>query len=202
MKKLIIMAGILGVFLCAFAANLSALELSADLVIKDGNRTEEGSLAVKGEKYRIQSKSKGGEYSILRGDKKISWTIVPAEKAYIEMPFDPAKQKVISEKLDGEVSRKLVGTETISGFSAKKYEVIVMDQGIEQKMYQWVATEIAFPIRFSTLDGKATMEYLNIKRSVDDNVFELPKGYEKISVPLPPGFPGIPDDDVPAPKKK
>ena len=118
------------------------------------------------------------------------------------MPFDPSKQKVISEKLDGEVSRKLVGTEIISGFSAKKYEVTVVDQGIEQKMYQWIATEIAFPIRFSTLDGKMTMEYLNIKRSVDDNVFELPKGYEKISVPLPPGFPGIPDDDLPAPQKK
>jgi hypothetical protein len=167
MKKLTMTAGILGVFLFVFTTNISALELSADFVAKDGNHTEEGSLVVKGEKYRIQSKSKGGEYSILRGDKKISWTIVPAEKAYIEMPFDPSRQKVISEKLDNEVSRKPLGTETISGFSAKKYEVIVNNHGIEEKMYQWIATEINFPIKFAAFDGKMTMEYRNIKLSAE-----------------------------------
>jgi len=201
MKKLTGIAGILGVLLCSLAAGVSAVELSADFIIKNGNQIEEGSMAVKGEKYRLQSKNKN-EYSIFRGDKKISWMIIPAEKAYTEMPFDPSRQKVISEKLENEVSRKLLGTETVSGFSSKKYEVTVKNQGKEEKMYQWIAAEINFPIRFSTLDGKATMEYLNIKRSADDSVFELPKGYEKISIPFPPGFPGVPDDDEPAPKKK
>jgi outer membrane lipoprotein-sorting protein len=200
MKKLMVVAGILGVLLSSLFTDVYALELSADFVMKNGNHTEEGSIAIKGEKYMMQSKNKPS-YSILRGDKKVSWMIIPVEKSYMEMPFDPSKQKVISEKLENEVSRKLVGTETVSGFSTKKYEVTVKNSGIEEKIYQWVATEINFPVRFSSLDGKMFMEYRNIKSSADDSVFELPKGYENISVPLPPGFPDIPDDEQVLKKK-
>lgn len=187
---------------CLFlSGDCPALELSADFTIRDGNRTEEGSLAIKGGKYRVQSKGRD-EYTIFRGDRKISWFIVPSEKACMEMPFDPEKQKIVSEKLEGEVSRKLLGTETVSGLSAKKYEVTVKQQGADKKMYQWVAADIDFPVKISSADEKMTMEYRNIKRSADDSLFEMPKGYEKISVPIPPGFPGIPDDDPPTPKKK
>ena len=40
----------------------------------------------------------GSEYAIIRHDKNKSWIVIPDQKAYIEMPFDPKKKPAIEEK--------------------------------------------------------------------------------------------------------
>ena len=90
----------------------------------------------------------------------------------------------------GEVSRKLIGAETIDGHPTQKYEVTYTEAGKTEKMYQWMATDIKFPIKMAAVDGTWTMEYKNIKMgSQPARLFELPSDYKKMVTPSMPGMP-------------
>lgn len=56
------------------------------------------------------------------------------------------------------------------------------------KSHQWVATDIHFPIKTAAIDGSWSMEYRNIRMGPKpDSLFEIPKGYQKTTVPARPG---------------
>ncbi len=168
--------------LLGFALVAEAIELSADMVTREGEQKQTGKLYVKGNKYRIETKS-GSEYAIIRHDKNKSWIVMPEQKAYIEMPFDPKKKPVIEEKqiLDG--NRKLLGDETINGHATKKYEVTAAGGAPGESVYQWVATDINFPVKTMAVNGSWSVEYSNIRMSAPDSLFEIPEAYEKIPMP-------------------
>ena len=168
--------------LLAFVFCAEAVELSADMITRDGEQKQTGKLYVKGNKYRIESKS-GPDYAIIRHDKNKSWIVMPDQKAYIEMPFDPRKKPAIEERQWLEGSRKLLGSETINGHAAKKYEVTVTGGEPGESFYQWVAPDINFPIKTAAVNGNWSIEYSNIKLSVPDSLFEIPETYEKIAMP-------------------
>jgi hypothetical protein len=110
---------------------------------------------------------------------------MPKQKSYIEMKFDPSKDQSPREKVQGEVSRKLIGSETVDGHPTKKYEVTVRDGKKQMKTFQWLATDLNnFPIKTAAVDGGWAMEYRNIKMgSQPDSLFEAPKGYKKTAMP-------------------
>jgi hypothetical protein len=168
--------------LLAFVFCAEAAELSADMIARDGEQKQTGKLYVKGNKYRVDSKSTSG-YAIIRHDKNKSWIVMPDQKAYIEMPFDPRKKPAIEERQWQEGNRRLLGSETINGHVTKKYEVTVAGGEPGESFYQWVAPDINFPIKTAAVDGNWSIEYSNIKMSVPDSLFEIPETYEKISMP-------------------
>ncbi|MGD0231140.1 MAG: DUF4412 domain-containing protein [Syntrophorhabdales bacterium] len=169
--------------LFALALRAGAVELSADMVTKDGEQKQTGKLYVKGNKYRIEMKS-GSEYAIIRHDKNKSWIVIPEQKAYIEMTFDPKKKPAIEERQATEGNRKFLGSEVVNGHPTKKYEVAAKAGEPGDPFYQWVASDINFPIKTTAVNGNWSIEYRNIKTSVPDNLFEIPDAYEKISLPL------------------
>ncbi len=85
------------IFLLTLALQAAAFELSADMITKEGEQKLTGKLYVKGNKYRIEMKS-GSEYAIIRHDKNKSWIVIPDQKAYIEMPFDPKRKPAIEDR--------------------------------------------------------------------------------------------------------
>jgi hypothetical protein len=170
-----------GFVLCA-----EAVELSADMIMRDGEQKQAGKLYVKGNKYRIDTKN-GSEYAIIRHDKNKSWIVMPEQKTYIEMPFDPKKKPAIEERRLQDGNRKLLGSETINGHATKKYEVTASRGEPADSFYQWVAPDINFPIRTAAVNGNWSIEYSNIRTSVPDSLFEIPETYEKISMPLSAG---------------
>jgi hypothetical protein len=105
----------------------------------------------------------------------------------------------VTPRMKDEVSRKFIGDEIVDGHKTKKYEVTLTSGPKTDNVYQWVRTDMDFPVKTADVDGKWSLEYKNIGRTVSDSLFELPAGHERISVPLPPGFPGIPEDDTPPP---
>lgn len=181
MRSILLGFGVL-LLVAVFAAPLAAYELSADMITKDGDQKQTGKLYVKGKKYRIEMKS-GTEYAIIRHDKNKSWIVVPEQKAYIEMPFDPKKTPAIEEKDFSSTNRKLLGTETIDGRRTNKYHVTARDGREETSFYQWVASDLNFPVKTAATNGSWSIEYQNIKTSVPDSMFELPENYEKITMP-------------------
>jgi hypothetical protein len=182
------------VVLLCFGTTIGAIEISADIVMKERGNVQNGKVYIKGEKHRMQVTGQS-EYTIIRPDKKVTWMVIPGEKAYMEMPYNPAQKPLAGEKVDGEVSRKLIGSETIDGHPAKKYEIIAKTRNRTETIHQWIATDLDFPIKTSAVDNSWTVEYKNVGKSVQDSLFEVPAAYEKMSIPMPPGFPGIPDMD-------
>ncbi len=166
-----------------------ALEFSADAVTTAQGRTMNSKMFVKDKKSRMEMQGRPG-YTIMRGDKEVVWMVNPDQKSYMEMKLDPTRKPKVEEKIQGEVSRKLVGSETIDKHPAQKYEVTYTVQGKTEKMYQWIATDINFPVKSASVDGSWTTEYKNIKMGgQSDDLFEVPAGYKKSTMPAMPAMP-------------
>jgi hypothetical protein len=149
-----------------------------------------GKIYMKGDKIRTDTPGQSS-YSIVRQDKNVMWLVTPDKKSYLEMPYDPTQKPEAGEKVKGEVSRKLIGKETIDGHPTEKYLITSKDAGKTREHYQWVATDLNFPIKTAAVDGSYSVEYRNIKKSVSDSMFELPSGYQKMTIPAMPKMGGM-----------
>ena len=199
MKRYCLLYHLIVLFVLTFFGKGYCAEISADVLIRQGSSVNKGRIYVKGEKQRIEAEGQG--ITIIRGDKNVAWTLIPEEKSYMEMPLgpNPGQKLEVTSKMKDEVSRKFIGEETVEGYKTKKYEVTLASGPKTEKVFQWVWTAMDFPIKMADVGGKWGLEYKNVAKTVSDSLFELPAGYERISVPLPPGFPGIPEDDTPPP---
>ena len=170
-------------FLFAVIAGAYAVELTADMVSKEGKITRNGKIYVKESKARVE-KGSTPLYIIVRGDKGVLWQINNAEKTYIEAKLTPDMKPLIEEKFAGETGRKQVGTETINGYAAKKYEVTVTRGKKAETLTQWYSTEYAFTVKVS--GNNWSTEYKNIKKGgVADSLFELAAGLVKDTSEVP-----------------
>ncbi len=161
-----------------------AIEFSADMFIQPKDEEPlKGKIYVKGDKVRQEMTEEGEvQIMIIRPDKKVTWMIIPEDKTYLEMPYQ-AEDKTFEEwTAEKESKAKLLGEETVSGLQSRKYESI--EDG--EKTYFWISKKFPFPVKVE--DAEVTMEYRNIKEgSVPDSLFELPSGYEKMTMPMMPG---------------
>ena len=175
MKRFLMVAVCVLVYGAAVLSCAFALDITADMITKEGKITRNGKIYLKDNKYRSE-KGSTPIYTIVRGDKGLLWQINGAENTYIEAKLTPAAKPWIDEKIYGEVARKEVGTETVNDHPTKKYEVTVK-QGSKNDIYhQWFATDIRFPMKVANANGKWSVEYKNIKNGAPDNVFNLPAG--------------------------
>ncbi len=164
-------------------------EFSAKMVNLTDGRTATTKVYMKAEKIRFDNEMAGGSYTIVRQDLKKVWMVMTASKSYMEMAMPKEQEsKIPAEKMKGEVSRKVIGSETINGHPTTKYEVTVNAAEKVMTFYQWWATDINFPIKTAAVDGKWSMEYQEINiGSQPDNLFDEPAGYKKVDMPAMPG---------------
>jgi outer membrane lipoprotein-sorting protein len=200
MKKLVF--SVVGVCVWAlFAASAFALDLSSDIVSTSQGHKQTSKMYLQGTKARMEHGQQPG-YTIMRPDKNMVWMVMPDQKSYMEMRFDPSKQPKTGEKVNGEVSRKLIGSETVDGHPCQKYEVTYKDKETSQKMYQWMATDIKFPVKTAAVDGSWMVEYRNIKMGAQpDSLFEVPAGFKKMSMSfsgMAAGAAGLKQNQAPA----
>jgi len=161
-------------FLFAVIAGAYAVELTADMVSKEGKITRNGKIYVKDSKVRVE-KGSTPLYTIVRGDKGLYWQINNAEKTYIEAKLTPDMKPLIEEKFAGETGRKQVGTETVNGYAAKKYELTLPKGKKAEAITHWYSTEYAFTVKVA--GSNWSTEYKNIKKGgVSDSLFDLAKG--------------------------
>jgi len=172
-------------FVFLFAGTVSAIEFSADTITTfKGEQQTKGKMYYKPDRFRMDMKVHEEMIVITRIDKKVLWNIMTKEKMYMEMPFDLKNKPKVEEKFEGEIDRKEVGRETIDGHPTIKYLITYKVDNKKDQVYQWMATDINFPVKTSAVDGSWTHEFRNVKIAAQpDSLFEVPAGYQKMQMP-------------------
>ncbi len=183
---------IAGLVLGAFGTGCLAADFSADFVVKSKGEDEiVGKVFVKGQKIR-QEIEEGDEKQVLiiRPDKGVTWMLTSEDKSYMEIPYESQGQAFEVWTPESEKLGKLVGEETVAGYPCKKFELV--EEG--EKATYWVSKKLSFPIKVQ--DSESVMEYKNIKEgTVEDGLFEVPQGFEKLSSPAVPQMSVTPEKE-------
>ena len=181
---------VVGTIFLLSASLAQAAEFSAKVITKAGGMEIPGKMYIKGEKARNEVQMAGhSTVQIMRPDKKVVWVIMPQQKAYMEMSFTKDhEQKMLKISEQAKANMKKIGTETVNGYECDKYETTMGPEGKSQKQYIWVAPKLGVPIKMVSEDGSFSLEYKDIKpEKLEDSLFELPKGYRKMQLPIPMG---------------
>lgn len=172
-----------------------ALDYCADMMITSEGRPAAPVMktCTKGTKIRHEIKQGGMQMIIIyRPDKKITWTLMPMMKSYMEMPYNEQEVENSPQNWREDYSAlkknaKLMGTETVNGVVCEKF--VMGKQG--QELIYWVSKKDKLPIRI--VSGTTTIDYKNIHTGdIPDSLFEIPAGYNKMNLPVMPtgGMPG------------
>ena len=160
-----------------------ALEFSAEQTTRKGAQSMSGKIYFQADRWRVEMASPDGpKVAIHRLDKAVTWLLLP-NRTYVEMPlrFDQIPQW--APKIQGEVGRRLVGTDKVGGRKTEKYEVTVDVQGQKMVLYQWVAPDIKFSMKTASADGSFESAYSYVKLGQQPaQLFEVPAGYTKVSM--------------------
>src|SRR5215813_13838212 len=153
-----------------------ALEFTADRFTKSEGHTRKAVIYYRDNMWRIEHHSLGPvNVSIVRKDKQVVWLLLSRMKHFKTVPYDAEQDLMVTEKLEGEVSREEIGTETREGHPTTLYEVTTKRGERTEVYYQWLAIDIRFPMRLMKKDGSWSVEYQHVKiRTLSDSLFQLP----------------------------
>lgn len=160
---------------------------SADMVSTYQGRKHRMKVYSRERAFRMEVSEGGMEsISILRYDRRLMWSIIPAQKMYMEMPIRPG-QNLTDAAYDPEASveREVLGTERMGSYTCIKSRVRVTSQGKTFSGLQWAAQELdGFVVKMVDEKSGATVEYENIRLGAPDPaLFEPPAGYSKMQMP-------------------
>jgi hypothetical protein len=198
-KKIFLRLGLVVVILFltvpALSVSSNAADFSADMINKSPMGNIEGKMFFKGGNFR-QEMMMGGQkqITIFRKDKEVVWVLMPAQMMYMEMqagsrqnmaPVDPDQIDKLGEK-------KYLGKEKVNGYMCSKYRYTFHDKSSGTAIY-WISDKLHFPIKMQTqgTSGSMSIEYRNIQeKTVPASLFNIPGGFQKMSMPMMPGMPG------------
>ena len=157
-------------------------EFSADMTLRAAGQVMTGKVYCKRGKVRCEIAQ---AISIVRMDKKISYTLMPAEKIYMQQPADGVPLAKIGSVEQSELERVAIGLETIGGRRAVKSRVRYADsKGSPVDVYLWL-DYLGIPLKVQALDESWGVEYSNIDNSIppSDDLFEIPADYQLFVMP-------------------
>jgi len=159
-----------------------ALEFTADQVIKIDGKTRKAYIYYRDAMWRIEHHTMGPvNVSIVRKDKQVVWLLLSRMKHFKTVPYSPEQDLMVKERLEGEVSREEIGTEMREGHPTILYEVRTKQGERVDEYYQWLASDIHFPMKLAKKDGSWIVEYHHVKmRSVSDYLFNLPVNFQPL----------------------
>jgi len=205
-RLLLVFVGLLSLGL--FCGQTIAAEFSADLVQTRGGETSQGKFYLKGDKHRTEI-TEARQSSIIITDigGKKSYMLNPKDKTYMDLSAmgmgGGQTQTQSEEELKKLGDWKNAGTETVNGYECEKKVFVYKDKSMGE-MTHWISKKLSYPIKMFYQARGMTMitEYKNIKEGgVDDKLFQVPPGYQKMAMPgmgggrMPMGAAGSGDED-------
>jgi hypothetical protein len=159
----------------------TALDFSAERIVKNGKSVVTAHVNAKDDRWRFEfSQPQGGaSIIIVRMDRHSSWLILSKRRQYLEVPIAREHQLAVSETMEGEVSRELVGDETLNGYPTELFEVTVAENGETRQYYQWVTKVQRFPVKTVSKQGQWSEEFRHVVFTKQSPfLFELPRRLE------------------------
>ena len=171
------------------------VEYSADTMLESAEMSMKGKVNFTPTRERREMVMGGGGDKmilIMRHDKKVSWTLMPAEKIYMEMDLNQAGPGQPPDPSQYQIEQTVIGPETVNGVSTTKSKIIMTGPN-GQKMggFMWLTKEnILMKMDAIAIDAKEKhrfkTELTNLKVGKQDpKLFEVPPGYEKMSMGMP-----------------
>ena len=159
-----------------------ALEFTADRITKIDGRTGKDNIYYRDNMWRIEHHTMGPvNVSIVRKDKQVVWMLLSRMKRFKTLSYSAEQDLWVMEKLDGEVSREEIGQESREGHPTTLYEVVTKHGERTEVYYQWLATDLHFPMKLAKKDGSWIVEYQHVKfRAVTDYLFQLPLNFQPL----------------------
>ena len=198
-KKIVLRLGLFMVILFltvpAFSGSSNAVDFSADMVNKLPMGEINGKMFFKGGNFRQEMMMGGQKHiTIFRKDKGLVWVLIPAQMMYMEMQ-EGSRQNMAPvdlDEIDKMGEKKYLGKEKVNGYMCSKYRYTLHDKSSGTAIY-WISEKLNFPVKME-MDGQSghmVMEYKNIsEKTVPASLFNIPDGYQKMSMPMMPGMPG------------
>jgi len=128
--------------------------------------------------------------TITRQDKKVAWTLMPSEKMYMEVSLAQASANAKDDTSKYKIEQTVVGPETVNGVSTTKSKIIMTGpKGEKMGGFMWTTKEnIVVKMDAIAIDKKQKHRYktelTNLKVGKQDpKLFEVPAGYQKMSIP-------------------
>ena len=158
----------------------SALEFVAEQITRIDGHSRRASIYYRDDRWRIEHNDLGPvNVTIARKDRQVMWCLLSRLKHFKTLSLDQAQAPRVAVLLDGEVGREEIGTEILDGHPTTLYEVTVATNMQQTEVfYQWLATDIQFPLKLAKKNGNWIVEYRRVKlRSVSEQMFQLPLNY-------------------------
>jgi hypothetical protein len=158
------------------------LEFSADQITNINGHTRKANIYYRDDRWRLEHHDLNPvNVTIVRKDKQVMWLLLSRMRHFKTVPYDPEQSPRVSEQLDGEVGREEIGTETLDGHPTTLYQVTVRTADREEVYYQWLATDIHFPLKLARKDGSWQVEYRHVVlKPVSDFMFQLPLNFQPL----------------------
>ena len=159
-----------------------ALEFTADQITRINGHSRKANIYYRDDRWRLEHHDLGPvNVTIVRKDKQVMWLLLSRMKHFKTVPYDPEQAPKVAERMEGEIAREEIGTEVLDGHPTTLYQVTVQHGDRTDVYYQWLATDIRFPLKLARKDGSWTVEYRNVKlRKVTDYLFQLPLNFRPL----------------------
>jgi hypothetical protein len=182
MRKGSIAGLLLGLLSLFSLATAWSLEFSADQITRIDGHNRKANIYYRDDKWRLEHHDLSPvNVTIVRKDKQVMWLLLSRMRHFKTVPYDPEQAPKVTERLDGEVAREEIGTEVLDGHPTTLYQVTVQNTNRTDVYYQWLATDIHFPLKLARKDGKWQVEYRHVKlRPISDFLFELPVNFQPL----------------------
>jgi hypothetical protein len=164
--------------LAVIAEDATALDFSAERIVKSGKSVVTAHVNATNDRWRFELARPQGDASIIivRMDRQSSWLILSKRRQYLEVPIARDHQLAVCETMEGELSRELVGEQTLNGYPTELFEVTVSENGGERHYYQWVTKVQRFPVKTVSKEGNWSEEFQRlIFTKQSPFLFELPR---------------------------
>src|SRR5437667_10033256 len=105
-----------------------ALEFTADLITHANGKTHVSNLYYRDDRWRMEHQDIGPvNVTIVRKDKQVTWLLISRFKHFKEVPYDASHAPKVQETHDAEISRRVIGMNTLDGHPTTRYEVHVTE---------------------------------------------------------------------------
>jgi hypothetical protein len=193
MSRFELLSVVLLITVLVFSVSGNAADFSADMFHKSSMGSFKGKMFLKGDNFR-QEMNIGGQkqITIFRKDKGVVWVLMPGQEMYMEMSAGSQKDMapVDPDELEKMGKKKFLGKEKVNGYMCSKYHYTFNDSSIGAATY-WISEKLNFPVKME-MDGPSghvITEYRNIQeKTVPNSLFNIPSGYQKMSMPTMPGM--------------